>query len=137
MKYFALHPVSHWGTDNETFTSMVPFLGYQTNQAKCRLVESSMMKRSKSVNPVRRSKPRRPPLTDKTMSGLKEIVTFIEAQELTDILGDDPRSWRGLPRATELTKRGEAIAAACTWVQSLEQYKAVKDLRKNTSKQRD
>lgn len=70
------------------------------------------------------------------MSGLKQIVAFIEAQEPADILGDDPRGWRGTPRATELKTQWDAVLAACKWLQSLEEYKTVKDLRKSSSARR-
>jgi hypothetical protein len=84
----------------------------------------------------KRSKPRRPPLTEKTMSGLMEITAFIETLEPSDLLGDDPRSWRGTPQAAELTRRWEAVQAACKWIQNLQIHKVRKSATR-PSKLRD
>lgn len=74
----------------------------------------------------RRTKLRRPPLTEKTMSGLMEISAYIETLEPADVLGDDPRSWRGTPQAAELTRRWEAVQSACKWIQQLQVHKVRK-----------
>ncbi|MBS1904397.1 MAG: hypothetical protein JSS75_11885 [Bacteroidetes bacterium] len=79
---------------------------------------------------------RRPPLTEKTMLGLLEIIAFVRSAEPADILGDDPRSWRGTPRAAELSDRQRAIEAACNWIESLQEYRVRKTASRATRRPR-
>ena len=72
------------------------------------------------------AKLRRPPLTDKTMSGLIELVSIVDSGDPITLLGDDPRAWEGTQQGTELKNRWEAIEAACKWINQLQTYKTKK-----------
>ncbi len=72
------------------------------------------------------AKLRRPPLTDKTMSGLIELVSIVDSGDPISLLGDDPRAWEGTQQGTELKNRWEAIESACKWINQLQKYKSKK-----------
>ena len=69
---------------------------------------------------------RRPPLTDKVMSGLIELVSIVDSGDPVSLLGDDPSAWAGTMQGIELTNRWEAMQAACKWINSLQNYKSKK-----------
>ncbi len=72
------------------------------------------------------TKIRRPPLTQKTLSGLLELVAFAEDKGPVEMLGGDPFAWEGTPQGAEMMQRWEAIMAACKWIENLREYKAKK-----------